>query len=349
MKPVLEMPTPADPVAEFRVRATVVSLLVSALAIAVSWWSQLGKPTPSLDFYALPVLGSSLLIMSLWLWLRPKHVVGVHLTTLSLSAVYMLLDLRISSLIVVAENGRLGAGAPWFSIIVVIAFLVLSQRTATLFSALYNIAAIIITTTYVFTETSNINPNTVIQFHVANIILTALIAIFGRMRHHYTEARAQAYTDTLTGIQNRRAMQAHLNVAHRNGNYALLLIDVDHFKNVNDHYGHAFGDIVLREIAFALNNHMRVEDCVARWGGEEFLVVAENTTLQQAQVIGERLRRVIIDANPGGIRVTVSIGLTIKGEHDEIEHVLARADAALYRAKNSGRDQVRDTITLEHP
>jgi diguanylate cyclase (GGDEF)-like protein len=343
----LESQTTNDPVDGFRVYATIISLLLSSLAVAASWWSQLSKTTPNLDLYALPVLGGSLLLMSLWVWLRPKHIASVHLVTLTLSAAYMLLDLRMSSLTVVTENSRLGAGAPWFPIIVVIAFLVMSQRTATLFSALYNVAAILITVTFLSTVPANINFNTVIQFHAANIILTAMIAIFGRMRHHYTEARAQAQTDTLTGIQNRRGMQAHLEAAHTSGPYALLMIDVDHFKHVNDQYGHAFGDVVLREIAFAINNHMRHDDCVARWGGEEFLVLAEQVDLKQAQVLAERLRRAVLEANPGGIRVTVSIGLTIKGEHDEIEHVLARADAALYRAKNAGRDQVRDLITLE--
>ncbi len=343
-----ERQTATDPVDGFRVYVTMMSLLLGFLAAATSWGLQrIHTSELDFDYYALPIVGFICLLMSLWVWRQPKHIQIVHLVTLSFLAAYILLDLRMESLPIVIETNTLGAGAPWFPIIVVIAFLVMPQRTATWFSAFYNAAAIFTTTTYLSTIASGLGLNTMIQFHAANIILTALIAIFGRMRHHYTEARAQAHTDALTGIQNRRSMQARLEAAHLLGPYALLIIDVDHFKGVNDHYGHAFGDIVLREIAFAINNHIRNEDCAARWGGEEFLVLAENTTLTQARALGERLRHAVLQANPGGIRITVSIGLAVKDEHDDIKHVLARADAALYRAKNAGRDQVRDAATLE--
>jgi diguanylate cyclase len=337
-----------DPVAGFRVYATLASLLLGFLATATSLVLQrINTPQINFDSYALPVIGIGFVLMGLWLWLQPKRIESVHLVTLLFSATYVLLDLRISILPIVIQTEMLGAGAPWFPIIVVIAFLVLAQRTAMWFSALFNVAAIVITTSYLSASVSGLGLNTMIQFHAASIILTALIAIFGRMRHHYTEARAQAHTDALTGIQNRRAMQARLETAHLIGPYAVLLIDVDHFKQVNDQHGHAFGDIVLREIAFAINNHIRNEDYAARWGGEEFLVLADAASLTQARALGERLRRAVFEANPGGIRVTISIGIAARDEQDQIEDVLARADAALYRAKRAGRDQVRDAVTLE--
>ncbi len=124
----------------------------------------------------------------------------------------------------------------------------------------------------------------------------------------------------------------------------MILVDVDRFKNVNDQYGHAFGDVVLREIAFALESHSRSQDLVARWGGEEFLIAVLDSNLEQTLLLGERLRLSILNANPSGLRVTVSQGISQRYQDDLLEQVLARADTALYNAKNSGRDQVRSTL-----
>jgi diguanylate cyclase (GGDEF)-like protein len=123
------------------------------------------------------------------------------------------------------------------------------------------------------------------------------------------------------------------------------LIDIDHFKKINDRCGHAVGDAVLREFACVGRSALRENDTLGRWGGEEFLVVLPGITLDVALGVAERLRAAALDMDvPGlamGMRVTVSSGLaTIDGDFATLEEVIAQADAALYEAKNNGRDLV---------
>ena len=158
--------------------------------------------------------------------------------------------------------------------------------------------------------------------------------------------------DALTGLYNRHYLQLHLPRLHgralESGRpLGLIVCDLDHFKTVNDGFGHAAGDAVLREFANRIAGTVRGVDIVARMGGEEFVVAMPETTLEMAMVIGERLRQRVAEEKfqlPGGedeISVTVSIGAAMQdGEDDTPERMIARADAALYRAKREGRNRV---------
>jgi two-component system cell cycle response regulator len=157
-----------------------------------------------------------------------------------------------------------------------------------------------------------------------------------------------AVTDLLTGLPNRRAAFARLAQisARCSLGYALMILDLDRFKEVNDRHGHPAGDIVLREVARRLAGNLRQGDLVARIGGEEFLVVLPETPLVPARVAAERLRRAV-EAQPvslgsgEAIYVTLSIGLCLgRGPGDTVEAALSRADKALYLAKSSGRNTV---------
>lgn len=158
-----------------------------------------------------------------------------------------------------------------------------------------------------------------------------------------------AMTDSLTRISNRRALMewAEHALARRSGSpLALLMIDVDHFKPINDTYGHQAGDEVLRKIAELLEGRLRGYDFLGRYGGEEFCVVAPDTDREGALALAESLRA-IIDATPftaagKGIALSVSIGVALCPPHAtrELKEVLAEADAALYAAKQAGRNRV---------
>ena len=160
-----------------------------------------------------------------------------------------------------------------------------------------------------------------------------------------------ATIDPLTGIYNRRYALPHLRrIAQRaqetGRQFAVMLIDIDRFKSVNDTYGHATGDTVLMEVAARLTLNMREVDMIARVGGEEFLVVMPETTLDDARMVAERLCRVIgerpaaITPSAQSISVTVSIGLAMgNGDHDSTE-VVEQADQALLDSKAEGRNQV---------
>jgi two-component system cell cycle response regulator len=163
--------------------------------------------------------------------------------------------------------------------------------------------------------------------------------------------------DVLTGWHNRRYLQTRLGEelarARRDGTpLVCLMVDVDHFKNVNDRHGHLVGDEVLREIAHRLELQVRASDVSARFGGEEFVILLPNTKLADAQILAERVRHTVasepIEAGIDAVlNVTVSIGLTelrpVGGEDDlKIvgDHLLAQADVALYEAKAAGRNTV---------
>ncbi len=154
-------------------------------------------------------------------------------------------------------------------------------------------------------------------------------------------------TDVLTGLANRRKLEADLHaltsVARRHAQpFSVALIDVDHFKAVNDTFGHGAGDEVLREIAFRLQDTLRVGDVAGRWGGEEFLLLLPMTDLPGASVVGERLRsRIAAEpvrlADRARVEVRISVGVATGAD---VPDVLLRADNALYRAKAGGRNLV---------
>jgi diguanylate cyclase (GGDEF)-like protein len=125
---------------------------------------------------------------------------------------------------------------------------------------------------------------------------------------------------------------------------ALLLIDLDRFKAINDTHGHAAGDAALRDVAAVLGREVRRDDLACRWGGEEMLVVLRNRDLRRAEERAAKLRVAIKAARPGGfpgLLVTASIGVAAFPEHGAgLDELIRRADAALYAAKRSGRDRV---------
>jgi diguanylate cyclase (GGDEF)-like protein len=157
-----------------------------------------------------------------------------------------------------------------------------------------------------------------------------------------------ARRDALTGLPNRLAVEERLRAeslrrsARRGTACAVLMIDIDFFKPINDTHGHATGDEVLAQVARLLAATVRESDFVARYGGEEFLVLLPETTLAGARTVAEKLRDVV-EASPHPVagRMTVSIGLAMAEQlTGDLAAVMAQADAALYEAKRTGRNRV---------
>ncbi len=126
----------------------------------------------------------------------------------------------------------------------------------------------------------------------------------------------------------------------------MIMVDFDHFKQINDQHGHAGGDAVLCHAVQVLQAQLRGEALLARYGGEEFVVLAPVSDLPVARRVAERMRQALEettwpDVVPGLIKVTASLGVTLLARDESLEHALARADEALYRAKNGGRNQVQ--------
>ena len=169
--------------------------------------------------------------------------------------------------------------------------------------------------------------------------LRARVANYLRLKTLQDELVRLATTDMLTGLYNRRAFMQRLEAAlAKGGPLSVLLGDVDHFKRVNDTLGHAAGDAVLVRIAETLLAAARREDTVARFGGEEFVVLLPGAKLDEAADIAERLRGAVAS----NARATMSIGAAAFDARctETIDAVLARADAAVYRAKAAGRNRV---------
>ena len=173
-----------------------------------------------------------------------------------------------------------------------------------------------------------------------------------RLRDNVQQSMELAVTDPLTGLYNRRYMETHADslverAAARGKPLSVLIIDIDHFKVINDTYGHDAGDDVLREFSDRLRSCIRGIDLACRYGGEEFVVVMPDTDLGVANKVAERIRRKIagepfpIVRGSRSVEVTISVGLACRlGPQDSAAVIMKRADAALYLAKGQGRNRV---------
>jgi diguanylate cyclase (GGDEF)-like protein len=183
-----------------------------------------------------------------------------------------------------------------------------------------------------------------------SLFVTAVVIYLTRVVLHRYQSRLEkmAATDELTGLFNRRAfsvVQARLMASYRRKQRPLsvLLVDVDHFKQINDRYGHQVGDQVLSEVSSCLKAAIRGSDVIIRWGGEEFLVVLDDCEPAEAARIAEKLRLSVENLTPTGVsagEVACSVGVAGFGGGKSLEQTISHADKALYRAKREGRNRV---------
>jgi len=173
-----------------------------------------------------------------------------------------------------------------------------------------------------------------------------------QLRATVSDGLKQAVLDPLTGLYNRRYALHHLGriaqQSHRHDRpFAVVMLDVDRFKSVNDGYGHPAGDCILRDVAQRLRGGLRPVDLISRFGGEEFLIALPESNAQRASDVADRLRRLIAETpfqlpdDLGKVQVTISAGIAIGGRaHNNCEHLIAQADRALYASKSDGRNAV---------
>ena len=177
----------------------------------------------------------------------------------------------------------------------------------------------------------------------------APLIIIRPLKSHYQALKTMANYDKLTGCLNRHAADSFIkNEFDRFSTNSLpltiMMADLDHFKKINDRFGHQAGDMVLEKFSDAARNTLRRSDLLCRWGGEEFLMMLRGTVLQEAIHVAERLRQTVSDIvfppfDSSGL-VTVSIGVATLPPHRSLDKLLGDADQALYRAKNCGRNMV---------
>jgi diguanylate cyclase (GGDEF)-like protein len=166
-----------------------------------------------------------------------------------------------------------------------------------------------------------------------------------RVEQRTRELEQLATTDPLTGLANRRKLDQslayeRLRAERFNNAFSLVIIDLDHFKSVNDVHGHHAGDLVLQHFAKLLRGTTRGTDIIGRWGGEEFLVICPHTTREEAAILAERVRATAVATEFPAVGLqTCSIGIAQFAAGEDVQSALARADAALYRAKQAGRNR----------
>jgi diguanylate cyclase (GGDEF)-like protein len=244
-----------------------------------------------------------------------------------------------------------------FAVLLLVCFLLFDRQTAlrlgigllltsfglALFAILRDAAADQLTTTVVVYF---------LRLHLLLAILLAIVAGSAALQSQFVQVIEQAEvfaersrTDPLTGLANRgtgseRLVTESEDARRRGRALSVVMLDIDHFKKINDTHGHAVGDEVLVATAEVVSAAIRQRDLLVRWGGEEFLVVLPETTGDEAMQIAERARLTLAAARPHGLPVTATFGVAEHLEHEEVKDLLARADLALYDGKNGGRNQV---------
>jgi diguanylate cyclase (GGDEF)-like protein len=191
------------------------------------------------------------------------------------------------------------------------------------------------------------------QLVVSVALMVSITAVVAALSDAEVEKRSESVLDPLTGLLNRAALTRRFGELEQQARLtgaavSVLVCDVDHFKRVNDGHGHERGDAVLRDIAYAMRKQLRSFELIYRFGGEEFVLVLPGAVEPDARVLAERLRRALRDYRPGGLVVTVSIGVaTASGEDVRFGPLFRDADRALYVAKERGRDRVVSISDLE--
>ncbi|MEW6991512.1 GGDEF domain-containing protein [Colwelliaceae bacterium 6441] len=327
------------------VQISSVCFLTAVLYLIFTFIGKSWAPEPIQDimFHAHIFINMPLLLL---ISLLARHKQFYHFVLLTL-AIYSLVSLSIHSYIVsllpsftpFLVEGYLGV--LWIFIVSGLTF------NYALSCAIFGSAILIGSASYYMTQSDDF------VIHVFWIlcsfsfgILGALIFDRSRKAVFFTQQKLQklAVTDPLTGAYNRNKMNqivsGELNRASRyKHTFGLLMIDIDHFKNVNDSFGHDIGDKVLKTVASLLSSTIRDNDILIRWGGEEFIVIALEFKESNLETFCEKLRKVIEQETFATVgSITISIGATLFKEHDTQDTMLKRADKALYHVKAQGRN-----------
>ena len=168
-----------------------------------------------------------------------------------------------------------------------------------------------------------------------------------KLKTELSQAKQEALTDALTGINNRRGFDKELNRLVASGqHFCMIIADLDHFKKINDKYGHIIGDRVLIAFASVLSQKTRESDFTARYGGEEFAILLPETKISQAKTVAEHIRETVENLSLKNTKTgkkldkfTVSLGISCHRHGEEAKALVDRCDKAMYKAKKSGRNQ----------
>ncbi len=348
-------PSPTSPDRTYRRSALLVLLVGGLITSLITLVLEVNMMT-RLETATLVLIAVKNAGLALWLWRRPADLLRVGLTELTLqigAAVF-----RLAQLLLIEQTpAGLGGYSYWMVLSYLVASLVLRPHAFLLvslgqYAALIAVGAAFWWAPAIAPEIKTAQANLLLQLYLMHGTVIAFLFLQHQLRRQYVQTLLRsereatlAQIDALTGLPNRRQLQtwlsASLGRADHPGPLSLVLFDLDHFKAVNDTYGHETGDRVLRDTALAASRIVRHGDRVGRWGGEEFLIlVAGDQTA--AHAVAARLRDGLRSLwHPGNRAITVSCGIAQARPGDTPETLLRRADTALYQAKAAGRDTAR--------
>lgn len=336
------------------------AIIVLALLSTFSAWAIMGargQVSPVLQgIWGTTTLVLLALFVVAWRRLLPPRAIGLGCLLFAVVVCALCMALRMYST-------RYGAAVDlqplymWIPVLYVIAFTLTDHRTSLLVSLGVMMLFVCISLPYLVHDIDAPYANFTLQLHIVSAALIAALYFFSSYQRRLQLAEltvgqlAQlSNTDELTKLCNRRRMATVIDaelalVGERGARFAVMLFDIDHFKAINDRFGHGAGDEALVALAKRAAQVFRGMDALARWGGDEFVALVRNVDLAEAvHMAGALCRHVAAEPLESGHRITISCGAAAARADDSVDSLLQRADAALYAAKRAGRNRVETVL-----
>lgn len=323
------------------------ALLAIAASGAALWFQWAEGGLDPLDRVMLPALAVIWLFLGLGLQLRKVRLRQAQVIVFVAYAAYFLLALNHQFRVFAPHYHMLSESTYWFTPLYAAAFMYFLPRTALRFSfSLFLLSVGIVLLNFILNPALLTDGQLVascVQFLLVGAGMTALQFVMGQRHASMLATQVAAYRDALTGAANRRAAEEQLLSLENSGQlFTLALLDLDYFKRINDQYGHAVGDQTLKAVVGTLQSGVPAETLVARWGGEEFLLILSDLPQADLQVLFSALRERLAAQQVGPVLgLTASFGVAKRRPAEAVTSLLERADRALYAAKAAGRDTVR--------
>lgn len=340
-------------------RAYAIALPTTLLAVLLTLGLNMRGGGDVFNQVALPLLALGLLVLTLMLYLRvvPLRWIEHSFYLVAAGSFFAKLGSLALQRPLVSPDVAVAQVYIWAPFIYLLGFLIYSLREALRRSlVVYGVSLLIGLGAVLAGPGSLGHPVRLVEFYLASGLWVAMLYVLGTLRsrlsqlqREFSEMQRLAHRDALTGVSNRRHMELLIGEeVERFGRagqaWSVILFDIDDFKQVNDRHGHDLGDRVLQETARLLQGELRASGQLARWGGEEFLILAPQTDLAQAHLLAERLRALLAGHPFGTVgTITASFGVAAYRGGEAPAALMQRADGALYRAKHAGKNRVEVT------
>ena len=346
----------------FRRSVLMVIIAVSVLGTLGGWYIMGARGLLSPVLHAVQAVTLVVLLalfLATWLKLLPQHLLELSCLVYAAGICMVCMALRMYS-------RRYGAAIDleplylWIPMVYVFAFMLTNHKTGLVVSSGIFGLFLCVSLPYLVQHIDGPYANFTVQLHVVSAALIATLYFFSSYQHRLRLVQVKAdrlahlsNTDDLTKLPNRRHMASVLDgelarFSDGGSGFAVMLFDIDHFKSINDRFGHAAGDETLVALAACATDVLRGMGALGRWGGDEFMALVRDIDPADAERVADALcAQVAASPRPGGQSITISCGVTVAIRNDSVDSLLQRADAALYAAKRAGRDRAESLLETQ--